>query len=121
MRKGSLTLHRPPLILQPITNVPKRAEVRVEVRVELRDEENRPSIEVLPVQSAATGHVDHFVINRRHRVFRVNGVDVEISMLAGPLPDFCVIEVDSSVALWWRNIAAFDYSPEISVSTRSIR
>ncbi|KAL8825189.1 MAG: hypothetical protein Q9191_004567 [Dirinaria sp. TL-2023a] len=103
------TIDLPPLVLQPVTSTPKPVEVRVEVL-----EKSRPSIELLPVQSAATGHVDHFVINRRHRLFRVNGVDVEIYMLAGPLPDFCVIEVDNSVALWWRNIAALDYSPEIS-------
>ena len=105
---GSLTPRRPPLILQPTTGRPRRAGPR--------DEKNGPSIELLPLQSAASGHVDHFVVNRRHPFFRVNGVDVDISMLAGPLPNFCVIEVDDTVALWWRNAAAFDYTPEIPVS-----
>ena len=57
--------------------------------------------------------MDNFVINPGHAHFLLNGVSVDKSMLAGPLPDFAVIEVDDSVAFWWRNCEACDYKPAI--------
>lgn len=82
-----------------------------------RDSNAWPSFQLIALENSATGTTDQFIINPNHEYFRVNNVNVEAKMLAGPLPGFAVIEFNNAAALWWRNASACSYTPAITTKT----
>lgn len=83
---------------------------------QLEDPKTWPSFGLHALKNLVEGTMDPFIINPSHKYFRVNGVNVEASMLAGPLPDFAIIEVGDAVAFLWMDRAACDYTPAIKPS-----
>ena len=57
-----------------------------------------------------------FIINKDFERFLVNGQVMSRGGVAGPLPDFAVIELDSNAIFWWRNREALSYSPGVEFS-----
>ena len=41
----------------------------------------------------------------------INGFHVDQNRIAGPLPDFAVVEVERQSYFWWRTADALDYVP----------
>lgn len=71
------------------------------------------NIQLQILESNASGCLDSFIINPSYAYFRVNGVSVPPSTLAGPLPHFAIIEADNAVVFWWRDREACDYVPAL--------
>ena len=41
----------------------------------------------------------------------VNGVSIASGMVAGPLPDVAIIEINGFFGLWWGSLEAVKYTP----------
>ena len=54
----------------------------------------------------------YFISNDSEEPFSVNGVPIAKGMVAGPLPDFAVIDIDGFLALWWASQAGIEYVPK---------
>lgn len=63
------------------------------------------------VQSGATEY-DYFILNDFEEPFSVNGVPIAKGMVAGPLPDFAIIDIGGFFVLWWASQAGVEYVPE---------
>ncbi len=63
------------------------------------------------VRNSETGDVEYFVVNQSLNVLSINGIDVDPTVRAGPLPDFAVLELGQFSIFWWRTAAALDYMP----------
>ncbi len=68
-------------------------------------------IDVGRVRNSTTGKTEYYVRNRSIVLLRINGIDVEPTLAAGPLPDFAVLEVANVSIFWWRTADALDYMP----------
>ena len=69
------------------------------------------AIEVQRDRGSKPGVIQYFIINNGLNGFRVNDWWVEPSVMAGPLPDFAVIQIGQYSYFWWRTAAALDYKP----------
>lgn len=54
----------------------------------------------------------YFIVNDFEQRFSVNGVPIAQGTVAGPLPDFAIIDIDGFFVLWWANQAGIDYAPQ---------
>ena len=68
-------------------------------------------LNVCRVQNSSTGEIEYFVVNKGLGLLSINGVCVDPTVIAGPLPDFAVLESDHFSIFWWRTAAALDYMP----------
>lgn len=55
---------------------------------------------------------NYFVLNDFGRHLSVNGVPIGDGMIAGPLPDFAIINIDGVFVLWWGSQEGVEYIPE---------
>ena len=69
------------------------------------------AIEVQCDREIKPGEVQYFIMNNGLNGFRVNDWCVGPSVMAGPLPDFAVIQTGQYSYFWWRTAAALDYKP----------
>ena len=79
-----------------------------------RDISTSPPNEWLPFrkfQPFATNDVEWFLVNIRQKALRINNQQIPSRAVAGPLPNFAVIEFDESAIFWWRDKNALDYQP----------
>jgi hypothetical protein len=53
----------------------------------------------------------YFFLNDFEEPVAVNGVPVAKNMVAGPLPDFALIDIGGFVVLWWGSRAGVEYCP----------
>ena len=58
-----------------------------------------------------TGELEYFVENEHSVYLSVNGIRVESSVRAGPLPSFAVFELQDFSMFWWCTVAALEYMP----------
>ena len=77
---------------------------------------NHKVIDVLRVRNPKSGDYEYFVVNTGLDFLSVNGLKVDRTARAGPLPEFAVIEFavigfGCSSIFWWRTAAALDYMP----------
>ncbi|CAD6576699.1 MAG: hypothetical protein ASARMPREDX12_007977 [Alectoria sarmentosa] len=70
-------------------------------------------LNVCRVQNSSTGEIEYFVVNKGLGLLSINGVCVDPTVIAGPLPDFAVLESDHFSIFWWRTAAALDYMPSL--------
>lgn len=68
-------------------------------------------VDIRRVRSFKTGETEYFVINQELNFLSINGTVVEPTVIAGPLPDFAVLETGHKSIFWWRTAAAMDYMP----------
>lgn len=68
-------------------------------------------IDVRRVQNSETGESEYFVMNWSLDLLSINGIDVNPTVRAGPLPDFAVLELERFSIFWWRTTAALDFMP----------
>ena len=68
-------------------------------------------MDVHRVRNSETGDVEYFVVNQSSNFISINGIDVDPTVRAGPLPDFAVLEFGQFSIFWWRTAAALDYMP----------
>lgn len=54
----------------------------------------------------------YFIVNASLAPLFINGISVGIETVAGPLPDFAVLEIQDAVYLWWGVPATLDYVPD---------
>lgn len=69
------------------------------------------AIDVRRVQNLKSGETEYFVTKKGLDFLSINGIDVDPTVRAGPLPDFAVFELGHSSVFWWRTAAALDYMP----------
>lgn len=62
------------------------------------------------VSSGGTEY-NFFIVNDFEQRFSINGVPIAKGTVAGPLPDFAIIDIDGFFALWWGAQAGVDYVP----------
>ena len=53
-----------------------------------------------------------FVVNGTLAPLFVNGLSVGMNMVAGPLPDFAVVEAEDAVFFWWCTIKGVNSIPK---------
>ena len=68
-------------------------------------------IDIRRVRKSQSGEIEYFVINIGLDFLSINGIVVDSTVRAGPLPDFAVLESGHSSIFWWRTAAALDYMP----------
>lgn len=73
------------------------------------------------LENRAHGSIDTFIYNPWHASFRVNGVPLPPSLLAGPLSPFSIIEAESAVVFWFRDRDACNYVPGLLSKPRRKR
>ena len=64
---------------------------------------------MLARNGAAESH--YFVANNFTKPIVVNGVSIASRMVAGPLPDFSIVDIGGFLVLWWGSQAAIEYAP----------
>lgn len=62
------------------------------------------------VESGAVEH-GYFIWNDFKVPMAVNGVSIASGMIAGPLPDFAIIEINGFFVLWWGSLEGVTYTP----------
>lgn len=62
------------------------------------------------VESGAAEY-DYFIWNDFKGPVAVNGVSIASDMVAGPLPDFSIIDIDGFFVLWWSSLWGLTYTP----------
>lgn len=70
-------------------------------------------LDVRRVRDPKTGEIEYFILNKGSGPLSVNGIDVDHTVRAGPLPDFAVLELGQSSIFWWRTAAALYYMPSL--------
>ena len=78
-----------------------------------------PVLDIRKVDQATVGgspgspqkSAGYFVVNTAPAPFFLNGDNILRDWVAGPLPEFTVIETGDTVLFWWGSEAAVDYSP----------
>lgn len=68
-------------------------------------------LNVCRVRNPSTGEIEYFVVNKGLGLLSINGICVDPTVIAGPLPDFAVLESGHFSIFWWRTAAALDYMP----------
>lgn len=68
-------------------------------------------LDVRRVRDSGTGNIDYFVVNKNLDRLSINGMDVNLPKIGGPLPDFAVLEIGRHTIFWWRTAAALRYMP----------
>ena len=58
-----------------------------------------------------TGKFEYFVENKDSVYLSINGIRVDSSVRAGPLPSFAVFELQDFSMFWWCTVAALEYMP----------
>ena len=58
-----------------------------------------------------TSELEYFVENEHSVYLLINGIRVDSSVRAGPLPSFAVLELQDFSMFWWRTVAALEYMP----------
>ena len=58
-----------------------------------------------------TGRFEYFVENEDSVYLSINGIRVDSSVRAGPLPSFAVFEFQDYSMFWWCTVAALEYMP----------
>lgn len=53
-----------------------------------------------------------FITNGSLAPLFVNGISIGMNMVAGPLPDFAVIEAEDVVFFWWCTLQGISYIPK---------
>lgn len=76
-------------------------------------------LEVRVCRNARTGEIGYFLVNEQRNLF-INENLIARNSMAGPLPDFAVIQVGYWVVFWWRSRAAMGYIPETMSQVSSI-
>lgn len=57
------------------------------------------------------GEFRHFILNFDQAFLSINGIPIDMGRVAGPLPEFAVIEINGSLLFWWGTVAAIDFVP----------
>lgn len=81
--------------------------------------EHRTHLEIRASRNARTGEIGYFVVNEQ-RNLHINENLIARNSVAGPLPDFAVIQIGYWVVFWWRSRAAMGYVPEMVSQASSI-
>ena len=68
-------------------------------------------IDIQRVQRSKSSDIEYFVQNICLDFLSINGIDVDSTVRAGPLPDFAVFELGHFSIFWWRTAAALDFMP----------
>ena len=58
-----------------------------------------------------TGEFEYFVENEDSVYLSINGIHVDSSVIAGPLPSFAVFELQDFSMFWWQTVTALEYMP----------
>lgn len=69
------------------------------------------SVDVLRVRNSTSSEFEYFVLNLGSDILSINGINVDPTGKAGPLPDFAVFELGRSSIFWWRTGTALHYMP----------
>lgn len=69
---------------------------------------------------AQPGEFRHFIAHFDRTPLAINGIPIGSSTLAGPLPEFAVIEIKGSLLFWWGSAAALDFVPEANSAVRNL-
>lgn len=72
---------------------------------------DKKTIDVRRVHNSKSGEFEYYAINIGLDFLSINGIEVDTTVRAGPLPDFAVFELRHSSIFWWRTAAALDYMP----------
>ena len=62
---------------------------------------------------AVSGAVEYnyYILNDFEKRFSVNGIPIAKGTVAGPLPDFAIIDINGFFALWWATQEGIEYVP----------
>lgn len=66
------------------------------------------------------GEFRHFIVNFDRTSLSINGIPIGSSTLAGPLPEFAVIEIQGSLLFWWGSAAALEFVPDEQSAVRNL-
>ncbi|KAI9784863.1 MAG: hypothetical protein M1816_000708 [Peltula sp. TS41687] len=61
----------------------------------------------------------YFLVNLSKTTITVNKMGIRPNRIAGPLPEFAVMEVGEAAALWWHNMYSGDFIPLKRLKARS--
>ncbi len=53
-----------------------------------------------------------FITNGSLAPLFVNGISIGMNMVAGPLPDFAVIEAEDTALFWWCTVEGVEFIPK---------
>ena len=68
-------------------------------------------IDVYRDRNVETGELEYFVENEDSVYLSINGIRVDSSVRAGPLPSFAVFELQDFSIFWWQTATALEYMP----------
>ena len=68
-------------------------------------------IDVYRHRNVGTGELEYFVENEDSVYLSINGIRVDSSVRAGPLPSFAVFELQDLSMFWWQTVTALEYTP----------
>ena len=68
-------------------------------------------IDVYRDRNVETGELEYFVENEDSVYLSINGIRVDSSVRAGPLPSFAVFEFQDFSMFWWQTVTALEYMP----------
>ncbi|MCJ1465431.1 hypothetical protein MMC07_004049 [Pseudocyphellaria aurata] len=63
------------------------------------------------VGDAQPGTFGHFIVNFDQASLSVNGIPIRMGVIAGPLPQFAVVDIDGSILFWWGADTALNFVP----------
>ena len=69
------------------------------------------TINFLRHYNSSTGEYDYYMMPHNLDDVVINGVYVDRYRIAGPLPDFAVLELEQCSYFWWRTADALEYVP----------
>ena len=102
-RKAELRI---PLFADPNSIAHSRTDV---ARGDLVDPDK--GFDVCRHRNLETGEFEYFVENEHSVYLSINGIRVDSSVRAGPLPPFAVFELQDFSVFWWRMVTALEYMP----------
>ena len=62
-------------------------------------------------RNVGSGELEYFVENEDSVYLSINGIRVDSSVRAGPLPSFAVFELQDFSMFWWQTVTALEYMP----------
>ena len=82
------------------------------------DEPSEAIANTLVVQKSvnnADGRPEYFIINTSHDHLKVHGKEIEAYSIAGPLPDFSIIECGSKAIFFFRDLESLNHPNKASI------
>lgn len=82
------------------------------------DEPSEAIAKSLVVQKSvnnADGRSEYFIINRTHDHLKVHGKEIEAYSIAGPLPDFSIIECGNKAIFFFRDLESLNHPKKASI------